>query len=241
MKKYTEVLAQIKNAREEMKHAQQEIENADKAYSNIFEGLTLKERINKKKESEVIEMHDTYLKAIEKWSNIEIDYIVKIALLKSNAKLALMNDILDIVVSAFNKFSGKPYGEKTKEKISNEVKEKVNCGAYISSNTIYVYTLDHVGREYDLEIGMKDYNNKLLIDNKIQKFTKDDLKLYNGNNNYIDNVDTEVKYIRDAQAKIIEKEQELKKMCEEYNEHTVNGIECIIIRSNASTSFSKAL
>ena len=241
MKKYTEVLAQIETAREEMKHAQQELENADKAYSNIFEGLTLKERINKNKESEVIKMRDTYLKTVEKWANVEIDCNVKIALLKSNAKLALMNDILDVVVSTFNKFSGKPYGEKTKEKISNEVKEKVNCGAYISRNTIYVYTLDYVGREYDLEIGMKDYNNKLLIDNKIQKFTRDDLKLYNGNNNYIDNVDAEVKYIRDAQAKIIEKEQELKKMCEEYNQHTVNGIESIIIRSNASTSFSKAL
>ena len=231
MKKYTEVLAQIEKAREETKHAKQEIESADKAYSNIFEGLTIKERINKKKESEVIEKQDTYLKTVEKWANV----------LKSNAKLALMNDILDIVVSAFNKFSGKPYGEKTKEKISNEVKEKVNCGAYISRNTIYVYTLDYVGREYDLEIGMKDYNNKLLIDNKIQKFTRDDLKLYNGNNNYIDNVDMEVGYIRDAQAKIIEKEQELKKMCEEYNKHTVNGIECITIRSNASTSFSRAL
>ena len=240
MKKYTEVLAQIETAREEMKHAQQELENA---YSNIFDGLTLKERINKKKESEVIKMRDTYLKTVEKWANVEIDCNVKIALLKSNAKLALMNDILDVVVSAFNKFSDKPYGEKTKEKISNEVKEKVNCGAYINrnTNTIYVYTLDYVGREYDLEIGMKDYNNKLLIDNKIQKFTKDDLKLYNGNNNYIDNVDTEVKYIRNAQAKIIEKEQELKKMCEEYNKHTVNGIEYITIRSNASTSFSKAL
>lgn len=241
MKKYTEVLAQIEKVREEMKHAKQEIESADKAYSNIFEGLILKERINKKKESEVIKMHDTYLKTVEKWANVEIDCNVKIALLKSNAKLALMNDILDVVVSTFNKFSGKPYGEKTKEKISNEVKEKVNCGAYISRNTIYVYTLDYVGREYDLEIGMKDYNNKLLIDNKIQKFTRNDLKLYNGNNNCIDNVDMEVKYIRDAQAKIIEKEQELKKMCEEYNKHTVNGIESIIIRSNASTSFSKAL
>lgn len=237
MKKYTEVLAQIENAREEMKHAQQEIENADKAYSNIFEGLTLKERINKKKESEVIEMHDTYLKAIEKWSNIKIDYIVKIALLKSNAKLALMNDILDIVVSAFNKFSGKPYGEKTKEKISNEVKEKVNCGAYIYNNIIHVYMMNCVGREYDLEIGMKNYSNKFLINNKLQKFTRNDLKLYNGSSNYIENVDTEVKYIRDTQTKIIEKEQELEKMCEEYNKHTMNGINSIIIRSNASTSF----
>lgn len=237
MKKYTEVLAQIETAREEMKHAQQEIENADKAYSNIFEGLTLKERINKKKESEVIEMHDTYLKAIEKWSNIEIDYKVKIALLKNNAKFALMNEVVDVVVNAFNKFSGKPYGEKTKEKISNEVKEKVNCGAYIYNNIIHVYMINYIGREYDLEIGMKNYSNKFLINNKLQKFTRNDLKLYNGSSNYIENVDTEVKYIRDTQTKIIEKEQELEKMCEEYNKHTMNGINSIIIRSNASTSF----
>lgn len=237
MKKYTEVLAQIETAREEMKHAQQEIENADKAYSNIFEGLTLKERINKKKESEVIEMHDTYLKAIEKWSNIEINCKVKIALLKNNAKFALMNDVVDVVVDAFNKFSGKPYGEKTKEKISNEVKEKVNCGAYIYNNIIHVYMINYIGREYDLEIGMKNYSNKFLINNKLQKFTRNDLKLYNGSSNYIENVDTEVKYIRDTQTKIIEKEQELEKMCEEYNKHTMNGINSIIIRSNASTSF----
>lgn len=237
MKKYTEVLAQIETAREEMKHAQQEIENADKAYSNIFEGLTLKERINKKKESEVIEMHDTYLKAIEKWSNIEINCKVKIALLKNNAKFSLMNDVVDVVVDAFNKFSGKPYGEKTKEKISNEVKEKVNCGAYIYNNIIHVYMINYIGREYDLEIGMKNYSNKFLINNKLQKFTRNDLKLYNGSSNYIENVDTEVKYIRDTQRKIIKKEQELEKMCEEYNKHTMNGINSIIIRSNASTSF----
>ena len=241
MKKYTEVLAQIENVREEMKHAQRELENADKAYSNIFEGLTLKERINKKKEPEVIEMHNTYLKTVENLTNVEIDYIVKIALLKNNAKFALMNDVIEVVVNAFNKFSGKPYGEKTKEKISNEIKENVGCGAYISNNTIHVYTLDYVGREYDLEIGMKDYKNKFLIDNKIQKFTRDDLKLYNGSNSYIEDIDTEVKYIRDAQAKIIEKEQELKKMCDDYNKHTVNGIDYITIHSNASTSFSRAL
>lgn len=241
MKKYTEVLAQIENAREEMKRVKEEIKKADKSYSDIFEGLTLKERVDKKKELEVIAMHDTYLKTIEKWANVEIDYIVKIALLKNNAKFALMNDVIEVVVNAFNKFSGKPYGEKTKEKISNEIKENVGCGAYISNNTIHVYMLNYVGREYDLEIGMKDYKNKFLIDNKIQKFTRDDLKLYNGSNNYIDDIDAEVRCIRDAQAKIIEKEQELKKMCEEYNEHTVNGIDCITIYSNASTSFSRAL
>lgn len=241
MKKFTEVLEQIKEATEEMKHAKQERENASDNYISLFDGLTFKERLNKRKESDVVRMRETYLKEVAKWENVEINSKLKISILKSNARIALMNDVIEIAVTVFNKYSSKPYGEKTKEKISNEIKERTNCGAYISKNTIYVYTLDYVGREYDLEIGMKDYNNKLLIDNKIQNFTKDDLKLYNGNNNYIDNVDTEVEYIRDAQAKIIEKEQELKKMCEEYNKHTVNGIESIIIRSNASTSFSKAL
>lgn len=237
MKKYTEVFTQIEKTAKEMEHAKQEEKNAIDAYISIFENLSLKEKVKKKKEPEIIAMHEEYLKTVKKWEKIEIDCKVKIALLKNNAKFALMNDVVDVVVDTFNKFSGKPYGEKTKEKISNEVKEKVNCGAYIYNNIIHVYMMNYVGREYDLEIGMKNYNNKLLIDNKIQNFTKDDLKLYNGSINYIENVDTEVKYIRDAQAKIIEKEQELEKMCEEYNKHTTNGINSIIIRSNASTSF----
>lgn len=237
MKKYTEVLAQIEKTTKEMKHANQETKNAIDSYTSIFENLSLKEKVKKRKEPEIIAMHEEYLKTVEKWEKIEIDCKVKIALLKNNAKFALMNDVVNVVVDAFNKFSGKPYGEKTKEKISNEVKEKVNCGAYIYNNIIHVYIMNYVGREYDLEIGMKNYSNKFLINNKLQKFTRNDLKLYNGSSNYIENVDTEVKYIRDTQTKIIEKEQELKKMCEEYNKHTMNGINSIIIRSNASTSF----
>lgn len=237
MKKYTEVLAQIEKTTKEMKHANQETKNAIDSYTSIFENLSLKEKVKKRKEPEIIAIHEEYLKTVEKWGKIEIDCKVKIALLKNNAKFALMNDVVNVVVDAFNKFSGKPYGEKTKEKISNEVKEKVNCGAYIYNNIIHVYIMNYVGREYDLEIGMKNYSNKFLINNKLQKFTRNDLKLYNGSSNYIENVDTEVKYIRDTQTKIIEKEQELKKMCEEYNKHTMNGINSIIIRSNASTSF----
>lgn len=237
MKKYTEVLAQIEKTTKEMKHANQETKNAIDSYTSIFENLSLKEKVKKRKEPEIIAMHEEYLITARKWEKIEINCKVKIALLKNNAKFALMNDVVDVVVDAFNKFSGKPYGEKTKEKISNEVKEKVNCGAYIYNNIIHVYMMNCVGREYDLEIGMKNYSNKFLINNKLQKFTRNDLKLYNGSNNYIENVDTEVKYIRDTQTKIIEKEQELEKMCEEYNKHTMNGINSIIIRSNASTSF----
>ena len=237
MKKYTEVLTQIEKTTKEMKHANQETKNAIDSYTSIFENLSLKEKIKKRKEPEIIAMHEEYLITVGKWEEIEINCKVKIALLKNNAKFALMNDVVDVVVDAFNKFSGKPYGEKTKEKISNEVKEKVNCGAYIYNNIIHVYMINYIGREYDLEIGMKNYSNKFLINNKLQKFTRNDLKLYNGSSNYIENVDTEVKYIRDTQTKIIEKEQELEKMCEEYNKHTMNGINSIIIRSNASTSF----
>lgn len=237
MKKYTEVLAQIEKTTKEMKHAKQETKNAIDSYTSIFENLSLKEKIKKRKEPEIIAMHEESLITVGKWEKIEINCKVKIALLKNNAKFALMNDVVDVVVDAFNKFSGKPYGEKTKEKISNEVKEKVNCGASIYNNIIHVYMMNYVGREYDLEIGMKNYSNKFLINNKLQKFTRNDLKLYNGSSNYIENVDTEVKYIRDTQKKIIEKGQELKKMCEEYNKHTMNGINSIIIRSNASTSF----
>lgn len=237
MKKYTEVLTQIEKTTKEMKHANQETKNAIDSYTSIFENLSLKEKIKKRKEPEIIAMHEEYLITVGKWEEIEINCKVKIALLKNNAKFALMNDVVDVVVDAFNKFSGKPYGEKTKEKISNEVKERVNCGAYIYNNIIHVYMMNYVGSKYDLEIGMKNYSNKFLINNKLQKFTRNDLKLYNGSSNYIENVDTEVKYIRDTQRKIIEKEQELEKMCEKYNKHTMNGINSIIIRSNASTSF----
>lgn len=238
MKKFTEVLEQIKEATEEMKHAKQERENASENYVSLFDGLTFKERLNKRKESDVVKMRETYLNEAAKWENVEINCRLKISILKSNARIALMNDVIDIIVTAFNKYSGKPYGEKTREKISNEIKEKANCSAYIhSNNVISINPVNMVGLEYNIELCMKDYNNKFLVDNKIQKLNKDDLKLTSGNNSYSEDVETEVKIIRDMQAKIIEKEQELKKMCEEYNNHTVNGIKHITINSNANTSF----
>ncbi len=238
MKKFTEVLEQIKEATEEMKHAKQECENATDKYTSLFDGLTFKERLNKRKESDVIKMRETYLNEVAKWENMEINCRLKISILKSNARIALMNDVIDIIITAFNKYSGKPYGEKTREKISNEIKEKTNCSAYIhSDNVISINPVNMVGLEYNIELCMKDYNNKFLVDNKIQKLNKDDIKLASGNNPYIEDIETEVKIIRDMQARIIEKEQELKKMCEEYNNHTVNGIRHITVDCNANRSF----
>ena len=65
---------------------------------------------------------------------------IAIKLLDNNAKYALMQDTLPTIIEVINANSGKPFGEKTKERIQTEIQNKLdnNVFVYISKNDIYI-------------------------------------------------------------------------------------------------------
>lgn len=72
---------------------------------------------------------------------------VKTRILKANARAALLNEALPVIIEACKPYEGKPYGEKTAEKIREEVK-KAGYGFYFDgyhNNRINIYTLTSEG------------------------------------------------------------------------------------------------
>lgn len=232
MKHFERTLKDIQEISKKITALDAQIEKENESWESNFSGLTLKEKYEKRKESEMKEALDRFARNIGKLEDEKINFNLSLKIAKNNARVALYNDVIDNVVAVFNKYAGKPYGEKTKEKIKEEIKSLTGCAAYITNTYrpyISVVRLNEQGYsiDYNLEIYPKKYDMPFLDNNKICKFSVDDLYISNGN--YIDDINMEVKKIRELHAEIKKKEEELRKLCSEYNSHTVEGIsECYI-------------
>lgn len=149
-------------------------------------------------------------------------------ILHDNARRAYFSEVIGIVVAEFQKYKGKPYGDKTKDKISDACKEKASCAAYISYHygtpELHIIPLDKNGfsgtgrfRYGDFDIrfiggAVAGDGKKFLIDNKIQEFTADELDICYG-----------VEYVEDvrARAELIKIQfAEVKKAWDAYNNAT---------------------
>ena len=162
------------------------------------------------------------------------DLQITIKMLNSNAKIALFNEVMPQVLEVLAKYKNKPYGPKTEQKIKDEIKGKTNCGFYISSRyssqEYHVFPLEFNGNTYDIECGTKYIDGKqkkLLDDNKIQVPELNDLTIYYTSKEYIDNIPKRIKDLKRLHKKAYEKQQELEKICSEYNSLTVGNIKNI--------------
>lgn len=135
----------------------------------------------------------------------EEDYEIRAAILKDNARRAVFAEVMPVVIEVLNKYKGRAYGEKTKDKIAEEVYAKTGATAYISTkylkaDTIAIYYNDFVVA--DIEAVTKyDADAKespeLLVDNKIVPPTMEQMELaYCGA--YIEDVDAAVAQIKAA-------------------------------------------
>lgn len=157
-----------------------------------------------KTNAERVKELDSFTKSA-KWSERNAAEIVKAAaeaetirienkILHDNARRALVAEVLPIILEELNKYNGKPYGEKTREKINSAVKARANCAFYIDSRTyggdrLNIVPLDKNGysgtgifRYNDFEI-LPVYENgeplRVLIDNKINVLPAEKLFISN--------------------------------------------------------------
>jgi hypothetical protein len=215
MKTYNEILKDIEKAKKALEAAKQkEKELTDKIY-NAPDFLTRKEIRS--------ELNTQIIKASEKVQDLSIT----IKLLNNNAKIALFNEVVPVIVETLESYKNKPYGEKTRETISNVIRTQTGCRCYISTrytnNDINIYPAEF-GKE--ISAGTKD-GVKILIDNKIQPIKAEDIKLYYINNTYFDNIPATIKEMRKKYIKAVEKQKELETICNEFNFYAVDGIERI--------------
>ena len=222
MKKFTEILKDVSKAYQTIKKIDEKKEELQNTYLNI---VNLKERHEKRKDVE-----NDLVRLEEKKKDLQIT----IKILNSNAKIALFNEAMPIVLEVLTKYKNKPYGPKTEEKIKDEIKEKTNCSFYIStrysSQSYHIIPLEFSNNNYNIECGTKCIDGKqkkLLDENKIQVLNFNDLTLYYTSKEYIDNIPKRIKELKRLYKKAYEKQQELAAICSEYNNLAVGNIKNI--------------
>ena len=222
MKKFNAIIREVKQTQQNINGLEEKAKQLRNTYLNIN---NIKERHEKMRtvENELMSLE-------EKKKDLQIT----IKILNSNAKIALYNEVLPVVLEVLEKYKNKPYGPKTEQKIRDEIKEKTNCGFYISvrysSQEYHIYPLEFTNNDYNIECGTKFVNGKqkkLLDDNKIQVPELNDLTIYYSSKEYIDNIPKRIKELKKLYKKAYEKQQELEKICSEYNSLTVGSIKNI--------------
>lgn len=153
------------------------------------------------------------------------------ALLKNNAKLAFFAEAGPVVAAIWSKYAGKPYGEKTREKIRDEIKAAAGVYMYIKSGDFNISEIDADGWRrpggYEITCGPK-YRPEggrpaLLVDNKIQAINFDDLEILYINKMYFDDVPAAV---GDMIKKLYAAQQIAKRLneaCAAFNVYAVGG------------------
>lgn len=222
MEKFVEILKEVSKTYQKIKEAEEKSKKLQNTYLNI---VNLKERHEKRKTVE-----DDLIRLEEKKKDLQIT----VKILNSNAKIALFNEVMPIVLEVLTKYKNKPYGPKTEEKIKDEIKEKTNCSFYIStrysSQSYHIIPLEFSNNNYNIECGTKCIDGKqkkLLDENKIQVLNFNDLTLYYTSKEYIDNIPKRIKELKRLYKKAYEKQQELDAICSEYNNLAVGNIKNI--------------
>lgn len=206
----------------------------------------VKEIIAKSKEnSEQIKEYGEKIKSAKRFGGLaKLDeeqsiLLIENRILKDNARNALFDEVMPKAIEIWNKYAGKQYGEKTKEKIRKEVNEATGCYLYASSgySSDEFFLVPSVDSEVeywflprDLEVYPHPYNSgRFLVNNKIQSVNVENLKL-----GYCS------AYVEDSRARATEinnKKRELRAEFDEYekkirafNELLPSGIDSIYLQ-----------
>ena len=117
---------------------------------------------------------------------------IKIKCLKHNAELTFISEIFPLISEIFKPYYGKPYGEKTREKIYREIKEKYNLSFYFYDNREMVFNrLSDQGYSVGDPLHVHaSYEAPFLTDNKINDLSGVQIVTYK--RPYIENVNKHV-------------------------------------------------
>lgn len=214
MEKFTNILETINQTREAIRTAESEENKLIESYTSISD---LKEKVGAIKAVE-----NDIVKVNEKKRDLQI----ALKILQNNAKIALFNEVMPVALEVLSKYNGKPYGTKTKQKISDEVKEKTGCRFYISSrygsDSFDIYPSEYNKDDITCGTTYKDGKQKqILIDNKIQPVKFEEIELYYIDREYIPDVPQRVEALKSLYKDAVAKQEELKAICDNFNKLAV--------------------
>lgn len=234
MMRYNEILNAITEIRRDINGMKTALDTEIDNYYKQFDGMTLKEKIEAKKSNK--ESEEKHLARVKELQDSLIDAKLRLKLMENNAKIALFNESIPYIVEVWNKYKNKPLGEKTRDKIRAEIKEKHGVVFYISNrygnNDFHLTDLKN---GYELIFGTRyiDGNKKeVLIDNKAQELFIDDLQLFYIKREYIEDLDGTIEELKRLRREAEETQKKLQDICSSFNDLAVDGIPTIIHSEN---------
>ena len=211
MEKFVNILETINQTREAIRTAEARENKLIESYTSIS---------NLKEKCEAIKaVENDMVKVNEEKQDLKIT----LKLLQHNAKIALFTEVIPVALKILSKYNGKPYGTKTKQKISDEIKEATNCRFYISSRYSFdefdIYPSE-VGNEYNITCGTKN-QKQILIDNKIQPVKFEEIELYYIDKEYVTDIPQRVETLKSLYKDAVAKQEELKAIADNFNKLAV--------------------
>ena len=168
------------------------------------------------------------LAEIAKAQKAKNDAGAKIMLLKHNLYISVCVHVLPVIFSELEKFGGKQYGEKTKTKINNTVKEKTGFGFSIASGKmidLYCYSYGyHTINCYPQSEQQQDVQI-ITDDNKIDVSSVSGFAVpISGGIDYIFNIQERIEQIETAYAEMVKAQTALEAAKRMYSAFSVDGM-----------------
>ena len=122
MKTTEQIYNDIQAIREAIEASEAEEKRLTDSFVNVSDRMERKDKF-----SEVAEA----LAAAEQKSR---DLRISLKLVENNYRVATFHEVLPVVLEILAKYKGKPYGEKTRAKIYDEIKAATGAGVYIGNS-----------------------------------------------------------------------------------------------------------
>lgn len=154
-----------------------------------------------------------------------------IEILKDNAAQAFFSESIGTICAIWNKYAGKPHGEKTADKIRNELFSALGVRVWIGNkyDDAWITCYFQYGSNApfnSIEFSSIRANGEripALIENKIQPITPEMFRVYCCGE-YVEDPEKQVRAIREAHTKAVEAEKALQAAIYEYNGLTRGNI-----------------
>lgn len=156
-------------------------------------------------------------------TNRNNDIKIKIEILKENAKQALFRENINAICDVWNKYENKPHGEKTAQKIRDEIKEATGLRVYVGNKwgdariTIYPGTNSPADEIEICPVWNGNEKQPALNDNnKIIKLHPEKMRVcYCGE--YVENADAHTNEIKEAHTDALKALEEYRAAIDKYN------------------------
>jgi hypothetical protein len=142
---------------------------------------------------------------------------IQVAILKENAKAAIVAEYLPKIAEIMKPYEGKRYGEKTREKVREEAHKNGFSFYFDRDNCIVLYPLTNgyrFGSDYDCKITVSDYNTPYITSDNVIQFEKAESR---NRYRYTENITKKAKEIVKAFEKMQKAAEAAEALQSEYN------------------------